>query len=59
MGGSQLNPRDYGLKLFDEPTYKYVMSLYQFRNRMRAEMEELKDLLLPRRTLNYLLDDLY
>ncbi len=33
--------------------------LYQYRNRTRAETEELKDLLLPKRTLNYLLDDIY
>lgn len=33
--------------------------LYQYCNRTRAETEELKDLLLPRRTLNYLLDDIY
>jgi len=32
----KLNPKDYGMKLFDEPNYKYVMTLYQFRNRLRA-----------------------
>ena len=33
--------------------------LYQYKNRMRAELEELKDLLIPKKTINYLIDDLY
>ena len=33
--------------------------LYQYSNRTRAETAELKDLLLPKRTVNYLLDDLF
>ncbi len=33
--------------------------LYQYRNRMRAELEELKDLLIPKKTINYLIDELY
>lgn len=54
-----LNMIDNGLRLFDEPAYKYVLMLYQYRNRLRAEMEELRDLLLPKRTLTYLLDKIY
>jgi len=54
-----LNISDHGLKLFDEPTYRYVLMLYQYRNRMRAEVEEIKDLLLPKKTINYLIDELY
>lgn len=56
---TQLNISDHGLRLFDEPTYKYVLMLYQYRNRMRAEVEEIKDLLLPKKTINYLIDELY
>jgi hypothetical protein len=53
---TQLNISDHGLRLFDEPTYRYVLMLYQYKNRMRAESEEIKDLLLPRKTINYLID---
>jgi Asp-tRNA(Asn)/Glu-tRNA(Gln) amidotransferase C subunit len=59
LAGEQHNPSEHGLRLFEEGSYRYVLMLYQFRNRTRAEVEELKDLLLPRRTLNYLLDDLF
>jgi len=56
---AHLNITDNGLKLFDEPTYKYVLTKYQFKNKMRAEMQELKELLLPKKTINYLIDELY
>ena len=53
------NITDHGLKIFDEATYKYVLTLYQYKNRLRAEVEEIKDLLLTRKTINYLIDELY
>lgn len=56
---AHLNISDHGLRIFDEPTYKYVLMLYQYKNRMRAEAEEIKDLLLPSKTINYLIDELY
>lgn len=56
---AQLNISDHGLRIFDEPTYKYVLMLYQYKNRMRAEAEEIKDLLMPKKTINYLIDELY
>lgn len=56
---AHLNISDHGLRIFDEPTYKYVLMLYQYKNRMRAEAEEIKDLLMPSKTINYLIDELY
>ncbi len=45
--------------LFDEGVFKYVLMVYQFRNKLRMEMEELKELMLPSRSRNYLIDELY
>lgn len=56
---AHLNLSDHGLRIFDEPTYRYVLMLYQYKNRLRAEAEEIKDLLLPPKTVNYLIDELY
>jgi len=45
--------------LFDEGVFKYVLMVYQFRNKLRMEIEELKELMLPPRSRNYLIDELY
>ena len=37
--GERNNPSEHGLRLFDEASYKYVLMLYQYRNRTRAETE--------------------
>lgn len=45
--------------LFDQDVFKYVLMTYQFRNKLRMEMEELKELMLPPRSKNYLIDEIY
>jgi hypothetical protein len=45
--------------LFDVEVFKYVLMVYQFRNKLRMEVEELKELMLPPRSRNYLIDELY
>ena len=36
--GASLNPSDHGIKLFDENSYKYVLMIYQYHNRTKAEV---------------------
>lgn len=55
----QFNIENKGLVLFEEQTFKYVLMLYQFRNKLRMEMSELRELMLPARCKNYLLDEVY
>jgi hypothetical protein len=45
--------------LFDEETFKFVLMLYQFRNKLRMEMAELKELMVPARVKSYLIEELY
>lgn len=33
--------------------------MYQYVNKLRAEGQELQEILLPRKTINYLIDELF
>lgn len=48
-----------GIRLFDKGQLQYVMSLYESCNKINLLNRQIKDVKMPSKTKNYLLDDLY
>lgn len=48
-----------GVKLFDKNQVQYVMKAYEATNKINLLSRQIKDINMPSKTKNYLLDDLY